>query len=71
MGSGGSSGYRPSPEIANLNRQTERITELEAALRAAFTAMSVARCINAVSAEYDFEPAIQQAHKALLPDKQF
>ena len=49
--------------VAALNRSDI----LDAALKTAFTAMSVASCINAVRAEYDFEPAIQKARAALLP----
>lgn len=49
--------------VAALNR----CEVLDAALKTAFMAMSVASCINAVRLEYDFEPAIQEAHAALLP----
>ena len=51
----------PDAERSHLNR----ITELEAALRTAFAAMAVAQTIDAVRAEYDFEPAIRQAASAL------
>ena len=54
----------PRNDVMALHK---RIEVLEAALKTAFTAMSVASCINAVRAEYDFEPAIQEAHAALLP----
>jgi hypothetical protein len=48
-----------------FKRLDARIAELEAALQAAYAAMSVARTIDAVRAEYDFEPAIRQAAAAL------
>lgn len=44
-----------------------RIAELEAAAKMAFAAIGVARCIRAVSDEYDFEPAYVALRGVLLP----
>jgi hypothetical protein len=49
-------------------RTQKRIAELEAALHAAYAAMSIAHTIDAVRDEYDFEPAIRQAEAALAKD---
>lgn len=48
--------------------QQKRIEELEAALKVAFAAIGVARCIRAVSDEFDFDPAYETVRNALLPD---
>lgn len=52
-----------------LAQSMERIEELQSALKIAFAAIGVARCIRAVSDEFDFEPAYDAVRNALLPDK--
>lgn len=43
----------------------DQIDELRAALNTAFVAMTLARCLPGVAAEYDFAPAITEARAVL------
>jgi hypothetical protein len=52
----------------HYERHKKRIAELEAALKIAFAAIGVARSINAVRAEFDFDPAYDAVRNVLLPD---